>query len=43
MSREGAERERQRERQREGIPSRLCDVSAETDEGFDLRNHEIMT
>ena len=29
--------------ERARIPSRLCDVSAEPYEGFDLTNHDIMT
>ena len=33
----------QRERGRERIPSRLCNVSAEPDVGLKLTNHEIMT
>ena len=32
-----------RERGRERILSRLCAVSAESDAGLDLMNHEIMT
>ena len=34
---------RSREREREKIPSRLCAVSAEPDEGLKLTNREIMT
>ena len=37
VSGEGAERERERN------PSRLCTVSAETDAGLELMNHEIVT
>ena len=40
------ERERMREEQREReerIPSRLCTISAEPDEGLDPMNCEIMT
>ena len=36
-------RERERERGRESIPSRLCAVSAESDVGLKPTNCEIMT
>ena len=35
--------EEQRERERERIPSRLHTISAESDTGIELTNHEIMT
>ena len=35
--------ERKREREKEGIPSRLCTVSTEPDVGLKLTNREIMT
>ena len=35
--------EREREREGERIPSRLHTVSAESDMGLELTNHEIMT
>ena len=41
MSEGGAERERERGRERK--PSRLQAVSAEPHEGLDPTNHEIMT
>ena len=41
MSREGAERERERGRER--IPSRLHVVRAEPNSGLNLMNCEIMT
>ena len=41
MSRRGAERERERKRER--IPSRLHAVSAEPNTGLELTNWEIMT
>ena len=41
MIRGGAERETERERER--IPSRLCTVSAEPNMGLELMNCEIMT
>ena len=41
MSRERAERERERGRER--IPSRLYTVSVEPDAGLELTNCEIMT
>ena len=37
------DREGQRKRQREGIPSRLHAVSIEPDVGLYLTNHEIVT
>ena len=45
------ERQRERERmsgggaeiEREGIPSRLCTVSTESNEGLNLMNHKVMT
>ena len=37
------EGQRERERGRERIPSRLHTVSAEAEAGLDLMNHEIMT
>ena len=40
MNGEGTERERERGRER--IPSRLHTVSIEPDAGLELRNHEIM-
>ena len=39
MSGGGTERERERER----IPSRLCNVSTESEAGLDLTHREIMT
>ena len=39
----GRGRERESERGREGIPSRLHTVSTESDMGFELMNCEIMT
>ena len=39
----GRERERERERERRRIPSRLCAVSVEPNEGLDLTNCEIVT
>ena len=36
-------REGQRERERETIPSRFCNVSAEPDAGLKLMKREIMT
>ena len=35
--------ERERERVRMRIPSRLCTVSTEPDEGLEPTNHEIVT
>ena len=35
--------EGQRERGRERIPSRFCDVRAGPNAGLDLKNHKIMT
>ena len=39
----GRKRERERHRQTDRIPSRLCTDSSEPDVGLQLRNHEIMT
>ena len=36
-------RGRERGRERERIPSRLCPVSTEPDGGLEPTNHEIMT
>ena len=36
-------RERGRKRGKEGMPNRLCAVSAEPDAGLDLMNRDIMT
>ena len=33
----------QRERERERIPSRLCNINEEPDVGLELTDHEIMT
>ena len=41
VSRGGAERGREREREAERIPSKLCTVSMEPDMGLDLTNSEI--
>ena len=41
--REKEEREQERLRRKERIPSRLCTVSEETDAGLEFTNCEIVT
>ena len=39
----GRSSEKERETERERIPSRLCTISAEPEEGLEVKNREIVT